>query len=165
VTRKIDSEREKIEETAIKRITEERRLKDLEKDKQISDMRQQIDALKRKAEQGSQQLQGEIQELDLEALLKEQFPHDDIQPVPKGITGADVIQKVYTKTGVVCGIIVWESKRTKAWSNGWIDKLKNDQRSMKADISVIVTEALPKEIQNFALKDGVWITNYTSTFV
>ena len=162
VARKIDAERTAIEEATVKRIAEERRLKDLEKDKQINDMLQQMEILKRKAEQGSQQLQGEVLELDLEAFFKEQFPFDDIQPVPKGMTGADLIQRVHTREGVFCGTIIWESKRTKAWSNGWIDKLKGDQRFAKAEIAVLATDALPKGIQNFGQKDGIWVTNCVS---
>jgi len=159
VERKLAGERRKIEEESIKRITEDHRLKDLEKEKKINDMLRQIEDLKRKAEQGPQQLQGEVQELDIETFLKEHFIFDDIQPVPKGIRGADVLQKVYTKRETPCGIILWETKRTKNWVETWITKLKEDQREAKADIAAIVSEVLPKDISNFGFRNGIWITN------
>ena len=112
----------------------------------------------RKLQQGSQQTQGEVLELELEELLRAAFPFDQIEPVPKGINGADLIHRVHNKNGHCCGTIVWESKRTKGWSDGWIQKLKDDLRLTKGDIAVIVSEALPKEIDNFAQVKGVWIT-------
>jgi len=162
VERKLAGERRKIEEESLKRITEDHRLKDLEKEKQINDMRRQIGDLKRKAEQGSQQLQGEVQELDIETFLKEHFIFDDIQPVPKGVRGADVLQKVYTKRETPCGSILWETKRTRNWVEGWITKLKEDQREAKADIAAIVSDVLPKDISNFGFRNGVWITDRSS---
>lgn len=162
VERKLVGEKRKIEEESLKRITEEYRFKNLEKEKQINDMRRQIEDLKRKADQGSQQLQGEVQELDLETFLKEHFIFDDIQPVPKGTRGADVFQKVYTKKETPCGSILWEAKRTKNWVEGWITKLKEDQREAKADIAAIVSDILPKDISNFGFRNGVWITNRSS---
>lgn len=162
VARKIDQERKKVEDEVVKRISDERRMRDAEKDKQINDMRRQIEDLKRRAEQGSQQAQGEVQELELEKEISQLFPADNVQPVPKGMQGADVIQEVLTNSGNRCGAIIWESKRTKNWSDGWISKLKDDQRTAKADIAVIVTEVLPKDIRNFSFVDGVWITNYAS---
>ena len=125
----------------------------------MEDMRKTIDDLKRKAEQGSMQTQGEVLELDLEASLKARFPYDNIEPVSKGMRGADVIQKVLNPAGQDCGSIVWETKRTKAWSDGWIEKLKSDQREVNAEIAVIVTEALPKGMQQFGQMEGVWITS------
>ncbi len=162
LNRKLDEEKEKIKEATLKSIMEEHRLKDLEKEKQIAEMRKQIEELKRKAEQGSQQTQGEVLELELEEILKTNFPHDSIEPVPKGIKGADILQKVYTPSGQQCGTIVWETKRTKAWSDNWITKLKDDQRAVKAEIAVIMTTTLPREVNNFALINGVWVTNYAS---
>lgn len=156
--RKVDAARAKIQEETSKRVTEEYRLKDMEREKQISDMRRQIEDLKRKAEQGSQQLQGEVQELDLEEFLKTNFPYDEIQPVAKGERGADIFQKVHTPRGNLCGAILWESKRTKNWNEGWIIKLKDDQREAKADLAVFVTETLPKDIPNFGPRNGVWLT-------
>ncbi len=158
VARKIDAEREMVRRSALEMFSEEHRLKDLEKDKKISDMLKTIEELKRKGEQGSMQAQGEVLELDLEALLKSMFPVDMIEPVPKGIRGADIIQKVYTRSGQHCGSIVWESKRTKAWNDDWIAKLKDDQRDIRAEVAVLVTEALPKGVSSFAQIEGVWVT-------
>lgn len=158
VARKMDAERKRVEDDTARRIVEEHRMKDAEKDKKMSDMMGQIEELKRKAEQGSQQTQGEVQELDLEKSLKEWFPLDEIIPVPKGMRGADVIQKVNTRRGAVCGSILWESKRTKGWSDGWIGKLKDDQREARADIAAIVSEVMPKDIFNFGRRGDVWIT-------
>jgi len=163
MTRKLDEERKRLKEEAVINVMEEHRLKDLEKDKQIKDMLRQIEDLKRKAEQGSQQLQGEVLELELEEVLKTNFPVDLIEPVSKGKRGADILQKVNNQSGQYCGMIIWESKRTKAWSDGWIEKLKDDQREVKAEIAVLVTTALPKEVSNFALINGVWVTDYTLT--
>ena len=162
VARKIDQERKRVEDEVVKRISDERRMKDAEKEKQISDMRKQIEDLKRRAEQGSQQTQGEVQELELEKEISQHFPIDNVQPVPKGMQGANVIQEVLTNSGNRCGAIIWESKRTKNWSDGWISKLKDDQRTAKADVAVIVTEVLPKDVRNFSFVDGVWVTNYAS---
>lgn len=159
MARKMDAERERIKAAAFDAFSEEHRLKDLEKDKQLGDMRKTIDELKRKSEQGSMQTQGEVLELDLESMLKARFPVDAIEPVQKGIRGADILHRVYTRGGTVCGTIAWESKRTKAWSDEWIAKLKDDQREVRADIAVIVTEAMPKGIDTFALVEGVWVTS------
>ena len=127
----------------------------------MSDMMRQIEDLKRKAEQGSQQAQGEVQELELEKELVALFPFDTIQPVPKGMQGADVIQEVISNSGNRCGSIIWESKRTKNWSDGWVAKLKDDQRTARADVAIIVTQSLPKDMRTFGFVDGVWVTNYT----
>jgi len=161
VARRIDEEREKIKQQTIEIFSEEHRLKDLEKDKKINDMLKTIEELKRKAEQGSVQTQGEVMELDLEDLLKTRFPVDEIEPVPRGIRGADILQRVYTRKGQYCGTIVWETKRTKAWSDGWISKLKDDQRGVKADIAVIVTETMPKDAGSITQIEGVWVTNFS----
>jgi hypothetical protein len=162
MNRKLDEERGQIREEALKTILDEHRLKDLEKEKQISDMRKQIDELKRKAEQGSQQTQGEVLELAVEDILKSNFPHDSVEPIPKGIKGADIVQKVHTPSGQYCVMIMWETKRTKAWSDSWISKLKDDQRELKAEIAAIMTTTLPKDVNNFAYINGVWVTNYSS---
>lgn len=114
VARRMSEERAKIEQQAGERIAEQHRLKDREKDKKLSDLTQQIDELKRKAEERSQQTQGEVAELDLESLIRASFPHDDVDPVPKGIRGADVIHTVRSPQGLECGRIVWESKNTKS---------------------------------------------------
>ncbi len=159
ITKKIDEERKNIEEETSKRFNEQYRLKEAEKEKQINDMLKQIEELKRKAEQNSQQLQGEVLELELEGMLKSAFAYDSIEPVSKGQKGADVIQNVYDSYRRFCGTIIWETKRTKNWSDGWIDKLKNDQREQKAELAVLLTISMPKKINNFGYVDGVWVTN------
>ena len=135
------------------------RLKVLEKDQTIASMQQKIEELKQKAEQGSQQLQGEVQELELESLLRAKFPFDSIEPVPKGEFGGDALQRVVSTSGQVSGTILWESKRTKNWSDGWLAKLREDQRTAKADLSVLVSQTLPKGIETFDVIDGVWVTH------
>ncbi len=146
--------------TAAKREAEEGlKLKVMEKDQTISSMQQTIEELKRKAEQGSQQLQGEVQELELENLLRVKFPFDSIEPVAKGEFGGDVLQRVVSQTGQQSGSILWESKRTKNWSDGWLTKLREDQRTAKAEVSVLVSQVLPKDIETFDVIDGVWVTS------
>jgi len=135
------------------------KLKVMEKELTIASMQKQIEELKRKAEQGSQQLQGEVQELELEELLRAKFPRDTIEPVPKGEHGGDLIHRVNGPFGQACGTILWESKRTKNWSDGWLAKLREDQRAAKAEIAVIVSQALPKGVETFEWIDGVWVTH------
>jgi hypothetical protein len=130
-----------------------------EKEEQIASMQRQIEDLKRKAEQGSQQLQGEVQELAFEALLRERFARDMIEPVPKGEFGGDLIQRVVGPAGQVVGSILWEAKRTKNWSDGWLGKLREDQRAAKADVALIVSHTLPKGRQTFDYIDGIWVTD------
>jgi hypothetical protein len=134
------------------------KLKVLEKEEQIASMQRQIEDLKRRSEQGSQQLQGEVQELELEALICANFPHDIVEPVPKGEFGGDVLHRVISAAGQPCGTILWEAKRTKKWSNAWLAKLRDDQRAAKADVAMIVTTALPEDIETFNVLDGVWVT-------
>jgi hypothetical protein len=140
------------------------KLKMAEKEQTISAMQKQIEELKRRAEQGSQQLQGEVQELEIEAVLKQSFPSDVFTPVAKGEFGGDVVHAVARADGQPCGTILWESKRTKHWSEGWLPKLRDDQRAAKADLAVIVTHTLPKGVETFGHVDGVWVTS-TRTFV
>jgi hypothetical protein len=144
---------------ARKEAEEELKLKVMEKDQTITAMQRQIEELKRRAEQGSQQLQGEVLELELEALLTAKFPRDTIRPVPKGEFGGDVLQRVVGPANQVCGTILWESKRTKNWSDGWLPKLREDQRAAKAEIAIIVSQALPKDVETFGLVDGVWVAD------
>jgi hypothetical protein len=129
-----------------------------EKENQISGMQRQIEDLRRKAEQGSQQLQGETLELELESLLRARFPRDLIEPVPKGECGGDVLHRVLGHAGQICGTIIWESKRTKNWNEAWLSKMRDDQRVAKADIALIVSSVLPKGIEAFDLVDNVWVT-------
>jgi hypothetical protein len=140
------------------------KLKMAEKEQTITAMQKQIEDLRRRAEQGSQQLQGEVQELELEGVLKRSFPSDVFTPVAKGEFGGDVVHAVARGEGPVCGTILWESKRTKNWSDGWLVKLRDDQRAAKADLAVIVTQALPKGVETFGHVDGVWVTG-TRTFL
>ena len=128
---------------------------------QLDDQKKLADEMKRKAEQSSMQRQGEVQELLLESILKENFPFDIIEEVGKGVEGADCIQVVRNSSGTTCGKIIYESKRTKTWSNGWIDKLKADMRSQGADVAILVTQSFPKDMERFGEKDGIWICNFT----
>jgi hypothetical protein len=140
------------------------KLKMAEKEHTIQAMQKQIEDLKRRAEQGSQQLQGEVQELEIENTLKQAFPADVIVPVAKGEFGGDCVQGVSRGEGQACGAILWESKRTKNWSDTWLPKIRDDQRTAKADFAVIVTQALPKGVETFGLVDDVWVTGWR-TFV
>lgn len=144
---------------ARKEAEEGLKLKVMEKEQTITSMQKQIEDLKRRAEQGSQQLQGEVQELEIEALLRAKFPLDTIDPVPKGEYGGDALQRVVDSMGRPCGTILWESKRTKNWADGWLGKLRDDQRAAKAEISVLVSQVLPTDVEPFGLVDGVWVTH------
>jgi len=142
---------------ARKEAEDELKLKVSEKEQTIASMQKQIEDLKRRAEQGSQQLQGEVQELELETLLRARFPHDTIDPVPKGEFGGDTLQRVTNSLGQLCGTILWESKRTKNWSNGWLAKLRDDQRAAKVEIAVILSQVLPEGVETFGFVEGVWV--------
>ena len=172
--RELDDAKREVELTVAKRVQEglattreqarkeaedQQKLKVAEKEQIIASMQKQIEELKRKAEQGSQQLQGEVQELELEALLRTKFPLDAIEPVPKGEHGGDVLHRVVGPLGQPCGTILWESKRTKNWSDGWLAKLRDDQRAAKAEVAVIVSQVLPKGVDTFEPMDGVWVTH------
>jgi hypothetical protein len=128
-----------------------------EKEAQLAGMQRQIEELRRKAGQGSQQLQGEALEIELESLLRSHFPRDEIEPVAKGEFGGDVVHGVVAANGQRCGTILWESKRTKAWNYAWLGKLRDDQRAAKADVALIVSSALPKDVESFDLIDNVWV--------
>ncbi len=161
VARQLDEGKKKLEEEILKQAAEEHRLRDMEKEKVINDLKKSLEDAQRKVNQGSQQLQGEVQELDLERSLRETFPSDLIEPVEKGIRGADIRHVVHTPLGKDCGIILWESKRTKAWSDEWIAKLKDDVRATGANIPVIVSSVLPKEAVNgIGFINGVWICTF-----
>ena len=155
--RQMDEERKQIAEEVGKKAAEEQQYIIAQLKKQLSDATKAKDDLARKLEQGSQQTQGEVLELELEELLKREFPQDEILPVPKGTTGADIIQKIIDKSGRTCGQIAWESKKTKGWQEGWIQKLKDDQRNIKADLAVIISSVLPEDVKGFNFRDGVWI--------
>jgi len=152
--------RKEIEESAIKKEQEIFDLKTKEYKLQMEQQQKLIEELKRKSEQGSMQLQGESQELLLEEILQSYFPFDIIEEVEKGVEGADCIQVIRNNSGTICGKIVYESKRTKAWSNGWIDKLKADMRNSGSDVAILVTQVFPKDMEKFGEKDGVWICTF-----
>ena len=172
--RELDDARRELELTVEKRVQdgltevrslakreaeEEQKFKVMEKEQTIMAMQKQIEDLKRRAEQGSQQLQGEVQELELENLLRVKFPFDSIEPVAKGEFGGDVLHRVVSTGGQPSGTILWESKRTKNWSDSWLTKLREDQRTAKAEIAVIVSQILPKGVESFDVVDGVWVTH------
>jgi hypothetical protein len=172
--RALDDEKRELDLTVEKRVQESigviqikarqeadeaARLRVAERDQTIESMARTIEELKRKAEQGSQQSQGEVLELELEVLLRGRFPSDLVEPVSKGELGADVVQQVNGSIGQAAGIILWESKRTKAWSDGWLAKLRDDQRRCGADVALIISQALPKHIEHFDLVDGVWVAH------
>lgn len=159
VARKVDEEREKIRAEAVKKAAEDHRFKDLEKEKVINDLRASLEDMKRKAEQGSMETQGEVLEQDFEAQLKAFFPHDEIQPVPKGIRGADLVQTVCSPFGVESGILLWETKNTKAWNSQWIPKLKDDMIEVRAAIAILVSVVLPEGVGRFGQVDGVWVSD------
>ncbi|KKT50220.1 MAG: hypothetical protein UW64_C0006G0015 [Microgenomates group bacterium GW2011_GWC1_44_37] len=156
--KQLDVERDKIRQQTLLEASDAHRLKDLEKEKMINDLKRSLEDARLKASQSSQQLQGEVQELDMESYLQSAFPSDEINPVGKGVKGADISQIVRTNLGTVCGIILWESKRTKAWVDDWAVKLKDNLRASKANIPVIITTVLPKEIKSgFGFFQGVWV--------
>ena len=171
--RLLDESRHEMEMIYEKRLTEETSkayikaqektneqydLKLKEKEKIIEDLSKQMKEGQRKAEQGSMKLQGEILELELEELLRNYFPEDDIAAVAPGKKGGDIIQTVRLSSGKIAGSILWETKRTKNWQALWLQKLKEDQRSIKAELAVIASEVIPPEIKNFGIEDGIWIT-------
>jgi hypothetical protein len=159
ITRRLDEERKQIINETREKIEGDYRFKLAEKDTQLERVIAELDAAKRKAELGSQQLQGEVAELDLEDILSSSFPYDLIEPVGKGVRGADIHQQVHSRDGQLCGIIVWESKNTKNWNDRWLS-IKEDQFREKADIGVIVSTILPEDVTNFACIDGVWVTGF-----
>jgi hypothetical protein len=150
---------EQTERLQVKEQEFQMRTKELEK--QIEDQKKLVDEMKRKAEQGSMQMQGEVQELLLEELLQSTFPFDLLTPVGKGVRGADCIQTVRNNFGNEAGKIIYESKRTKDFANDWIEKLKADMRQLGADVAVIVTQAMPKDMDRFGEKDGVYICTFS----
>lgn len=150
--------KQELEKNSLKDTEHQLRVKELEK--QLDDQKKLAEEMKRKAEQGSMQLQGEVQELILEELLRNAFPFDLIEEVGKGVRGADCVHNVRNQFGQQCGRIIYESKRTKDFSMEWIEKLKKDMRSMGVDVAVIVTQAYPKGMDCFGERDGVWICSF-----
>ena len=162
VARQVDEERQALVEETRGRLADEHRLKDAEKERQLADMRRQIDDLRRKAEQGSQQLQGEAGEWQLENVLREACRTDDITAVSQGVRGADLHHVVLDSRGARAGVVLWECKNTRNWSDAWIGKLKMDQRAIHAEVAVLVTACLPKGVSRFAYVDGVLVTVFSS---
>ncbi|MBN1436599.1 MAG: DUF2130 domain-containing protein [Sedimentisphaerales bacterium] len=162
VQRKLDEERKKIAQEANEKAVEAQLLKMREKDELINSMQGKISQLQRQVEQGSQERQGEALEGQLQETLARAFPYDDFEEVVKGKRGGDILQRVHNSNGKVCGTILWESKNTKDFQRPWIDKLKQDQQNAGADIAILMTMALPREVRNFDLYEEVWITDYKS---
>ncbi len=152
----LNIEREKIQ----KSLSEQSELKLREKEKQLEQLKHQLEEAKRKAEQGSQQMQGEVQELAIEEWLASHFPFDTIEEIKKGARGADCLQIVNTREMQNCGTIYYESKRTKDFQKSWIEKFKADIREKGADIGVLVTEVLPKDLERMGLVEGIWVCTY-----
>ncbi|UWU75567.1 DUF2130 domain-containing protein [Bradyrhizobium huanghuaihaiense] len=159
VEKRVQASIEQIRLKAKQEADDAARLRVAEKDQTIESMTRTIEELKRKAEQGSQQIQGEVLELELEGVLRGRFPTDLIEPVGKGELGADLVQQVNGAIGQPAGVILWESKRTKVWSDGWLGKLREDQRRSAADVALIVSQALPKQVEHFDLIDGIWVAH------
>ena len=157
VERRLQEETLRVREATQREEEEGYRLKLAEKDKLILDMKKQVEELRRKSDQGSQQIQGEVQELELEALLKLAFPGDLIEEVGKGRAGGDVVQHVIGPNGFDCGVILWESKRTRTWGGDWLAKNRADQRMVGAHVGVIISTTLPKGVDGFDRVDNVWV--------
>lgn len=157
IEKRVQGSLNSIRDQAKKDAEDELKLKVMEKEETISAMQRQIEELRRKAEQGSQQLQGEVQEIELEAILRARFPRDTIEAVPRGEHGGDILHRVSGSSGQNCGTILWEAKRTKNWSDGWLAKIRGDQRAAKAEISVIISRTIPRDIEGFDLREGVWV--------
>lgn len=157
VERRLQQETLRVREATQREEEEAYRLKLAEKDKLLLDVKKQVEELRRKSDQGSQQLQGEVQELELEALLKTAFPGDLIEEVAKGRAGGDVAQKVIGPNGLECGVILWESKRTRNWSGDWLSKNRADQRAVGAQVGVIISTILPKGVDGFDRVENVWV--------
>ena len=156
VARKVDGDRKAIQEQASKDASEAARLKLAEKDKTISDMQIKLEEAQRKATQGSQQLQGDVLEIDFESTLRRMFPQDTIEPVKTGVRGGDILQRILGEMGRPVGTMFWETKRAQAWGGDWTTKAKQDAAEAKAEIATIVSEVLPKGISGFGPYDGVW---------
>lgn len=159
VARRLDSEKKDLELALRRDFGEQQDLKLKEKDKLIDDLRRALDDVKRKSEQGSQERQGEVLELDVQSQLERLFPQDMISPIAKGARGGDIVHEVRDSTQRACGIIVWELKNTRRWQPAWLDKLRQDQRAIGASLAVIVSTALPDEIVEFGRVDGIWVAN------
>lgn len=159
IKQKVEKALRKAESETEKRIEAEHRNRELQLEKKLSDAKRQASELKRKLEQSSPQAQGEVIEIELENVLRRAFPEDEIEPIAKGKSGADVLQRVYN-AGQYCGMIIWESKNTQNWSKAWLGQLRSNQRRAKAELAVLVSMALPKDVSHFAQVEGVWVTEF-----
>lgn len=159
VEQRVQSGLVEVREKALRDAEDSLKQKVMEKDQTITSMQRTIEELKQKADRGSQQLQGEVQELELEAVLRAKFPFDSVEPVPKGEFGGDIVQVVRGQGGQAGGVILWEMKRTRNWSDAWLVKLREDQRTAKAELCVLVSNVLPKGVDTFHLIDGVWVAH------
>lgn len=160
--KKLSEESEKIRAEVRAKAVDEYELKAKDKDKKLADLMKQVEEMKIKMEQGSQQSQGEVLELEIEDILRHEFPTDEILPVGKGVNGADIHQQINTQSGVSVGLMMWEIKRTKTWTEGWVQKLKDDQREKHADLAILVTTVLPKGVKHFGQYQGIWISDQGS---
>lgn len=162
IARRMQEEKKLLQEKSQVDAEEKFKLIIAEKDKKLEEQKKLNDEMNRKLHQGSMQTQGEVMELSFEEALKKNFLHDRIEPVPKGFSGVDVIQKVIHVSGQIAGLIAWETKRTKTWEDGWVEKAKDDARNVKADICVIVSDNLPKNIKYMGEYKGIWVCNFAS---
>jgi hypothetical protein len=165
VARMVDAKRKEIQEQAAKDADEKSRLKLAEKDKTISDMQLKLEEAQRKATQGSQQMQGEVLELDFELMLRQYFPQDTVEPVKTGARGGDLLQRVRAEMGPAVGTIFWETKRAQSWGGDWAAKAKQDATEAKADVAIIVSEVTPKGVNEFGPYEGIWVTKQSHAVV
>lgn len=165
VARKVDDQRKAIQEQASKDADDKARLRLAEKDKTISDMQKKLEEAQRKATQGSQQMQGEVLELDFESTLRQFFPQDTVEPVKTGARGGDVLQRILGEVGRSVGTIFWETKRAQSWGGDWAAKAKQDATEAKAEVAIIVSEVMPKGVHDFGPYEGVWVTRQAHAIV
>jgi hypothetical protein len=163
VERQVQQELDTVRRQALQQVEEQTQLKLQDKDSKIDGLLQKINELQRKAEQGSQQAQGEVLEVQAEQQLRSRFPMDEIQPVAKGQLGGDLLHTVRDAAGQPCGTILWEFKRTQNWSAGWLTKLRGDQRMAGAEMAVLASQALPPNITLFDQLEGVWVSSLACT--
>jgi hypothetical protein len=163
--RKMDEERKIIVEQTRQQEAEKHRLEQAEKDKQLDQLKKSLEEANRKATQGSQQIQGDVQENDLKEILSSSFVLDKIEDVPTGVRGADLVHLVVSSFGRNCGKILWESKRTQRWSDDWVQKLKDDQANTQADVAIIATQVLPEGIKSYGKYKGIWVAQYNSAYI
>lgn len=158
--KKLNEQRNRLHEEISKTIKEKSDLEKAELQKQLNDTKKALEEAQRKAAQKSQQLQGEVLELDLESQLKDNFPTDEISPVPKGIEGADISQKVRNKFGQTAGIILWETKRAKTWGKDWSQKLREEKRKFETCVPILVSDVLPESVEKFGFYENIWVASY-----